>query len=271
MNCQSVPVVIILSGDNLGLLLNLLGLKPPESALDGLDGVLVGLRTRELLYPRVTQLPVEPLSARETARIAQARLGVEQLPEALARLISARAEGNALFAEEIASFLSERGIVRRVVGLDFDQAAVAAALPESVQSLLASRVDRLAPEDRALLQAAAVVGRRFDPDLVAAVAGAGEHTHSSFAAMERLDLIHRVDGSSDYVFKHALVRDGLYNGLLSGPRAALHLKVAENLELRSTHLTEIAEILARHYAESTRNVIGPSTDDRFYESLDFHG
>ena len=58
--------------------------------------------------------------------------------------------------------------------------AVAAALPESVQSLLASRVDRLAPADRNLLQAAAVIGRRFDPDLVSVVCGAsGSLEHPS--------------------------------------------------------------------------------------------
>ena len=114
--------------------------------------------------PRVARLSVEPLSARETSRIAQARLGVDLLPEALAKLIAERAEGNALFAEEIASFLIERGIVRRTApGLDFDPTAAAAALPESVQSLLASRVDRLAPADRNLLQAAAVAAGSSSP------------------------------------------------------------------------------------------------------------
>ena len=300
------------SSENLGLLLNLLGGKAPDGALEGLDGVLIGLRTRELLrrlaqarsqvsptimvfedlhwldsasedllakiiaieeplpllvlhtrrreytppwagLPRVTHLSLEPLSARETARIAEARLGVDHLPEKLAKLIAARAEGNALFAEEIASFLIERGIVSgSAAGLDFDAAAVAAALPESVHTLLASRVDRLAPADRDLLQAAAVVGRRFDPDLVAVVADVGESGPMSFAAMEALDLIHRAEGS-DYVFKHALVRDALYNGLLSGPRAALHLKVAEELERRGgNRLTEIIETLAHHYASTSR-------------------
>jgi hypothetical protein len=299
--------------ENLGLLLNLLGLKPPEGALQGLDGVLIGLRTRELLQqlaqarsrltrlilvfedlhwldsasedllakivaineplqllvlhmrrpeyhppwmgqPHVAFLPMEPLSARETARIAEARLGVDHLPEALAKLIVAKAEGNALFAEEIATFLIERGIVRRsAAGLDFDLVAVAAALPESVQSLLSSRVDRLAPADRNLLQAAAVTGRRFDPDLVAVVGNASGNAEASFAAMEALDLIQRAEASNDYVFKHALVRDALYNGLLSASRSALHLKLAEELERRGgNRLTEIAEVLAHHYVETAR-------------------
>ena len=136
---------------------------------------------------------------------------------------------------------------------DYDPDAVAAALPESVQSLLASRVDRLAPADRNLLQAAAVIGRRFEPDLVSVVCGASGSSERSFAAMEALDLIQRAEGSDDYLFKHALVRDALYSRLLTEPRSALHLKVAEELERRAgNRLTEIAETLAYHYAATTR-------------------
>jgi predicted ATPase len=202
----------------------------------------------------VTHLPLGPLSARETARIAQARIGVEQSSEPLLETIAARAEGNALFAEEIASFLIERGIVHRsAFGLDYDAGAVGAVLPESVQSLLASRVDNLVPADRKLLQAAAVIGRRFDPDPVSAVCGASGSLEASFAATETLDLIQRAEGADDYVFKHALVRDAVYNGLLSAPRSALHLKVAEQLERRNANrLGEIAETLAHHYAATTR-------------------
>jgi class 3 adenylate cyclase len=301
------------SDENLALLLNLLGLPASEGALGGLDGVLIGLRTRDLLKQiieararsaplvlviedlnwldsaseellssvmaiterlrllilltrrvgydppwvgraGVTRLFLEPLSVRETSRIAQARLGVEEVPEALSKLIAAKAEGNALFAEEIGSFLIERGIVRRgAKGLEFDAAAVAGALPESVQSLLASRVDQLAPADRTMLQTAAVVGRRFDPDLVATLSAPEGRGEASFAAVEALDLIRRDPLSSEYLFKHALVREALYNGLLSGPRAALHLRVADELERRGgNRLFEIAESLALHYAAAER-------------------
>ena len=145
---------------NLGLLLHLLGLKVPNGALTGLDGVLIGLRTRELLQQLlearcrlspvvmviedlhwidsvseellgkivdseaklrllvlttrrpeysppwldrsvVTKLPLEPLPIGDIRRLVQARLGVEALPEALARQVTEKAEGNPLFAEEI--------------------------------------------------------------------------------------------------------------------------------------------------------------------------
>ena len=218
------------SARNLGLLLHLLGLKVPDDALVGLDGLLIGLRTRELLQQllearcrlspvvmviedlhwidsvseellgkiidseanlrllllttrrpeyappwldraAVTKLPLEPLPAGDIRRLVQSRLGVDVLPDALARQMTDKAEGNPLFAEEIVSFLNERGVCVRADTLNFDASALAAALPVSVQSLLTARVDRLAPSDRALLQAASVIGRRFDPQLLAAVVG----------------------------------------------------------------------------------------------------
>ena len=178
---------------NLGLLLHLLGLKAPDSALAELDGVLIGLRTRDLLQQLlearcklspvvmviedlhwidsvseellgkivdsesklklllltthrpefappwldravVTQLNLERLPVGDIRRLVQARLGVEVLPEALARPVAEKAEGNPLFAEEIVSFLTERGLLHAKGGkLEFEPGAVAAALPASVQ------------------------------------------------------------------------------------------------------------------------------------------
>jgi predicted ATPase len=217
------------SPQNLGLLLNLLGLKAPNSILAELDGTLIGARTRDLLLqlieeqsrlltvvllledlhwidsasedlllriidrepalplvilhtrrpeyapvwagrPGVVQLHLSPLSSSETLHIAQIRFGVDRLPEPLARLVVEKAEGNALFVEEIARYLMERGTVRRTPsGLGYDAGTVAAALPASVELLLTARVDRLSPEDRNLLQIAAVIGRRFDPQLLSEV------------------------------------------------------------------------------------------------------
>ena len=300
------------SARNLGLLLHLLGLKVPDGALTGLDGLLVGLRTRELFQALlearcrlspvvmviedlhwidsvseevlgkivgsevklrllvlttrrpeyappwldrsvVTKLPLEPLPIGDIRHLVQARLGVEALPEALAREVTEKAEGNPLFAEEMVSYLTERGIVRINGGkLEFDANAVAAALPASVQSLLTARVDRLIGKDRALLQAAAVIGRQFNPQLLGTTV-AEENIDGRLTALQALDLIHRESKSHDYVFKHALVRDALYQSLLSEARTSLHLKIAEEIERRSgNRLVEVAEVLAHHYSQTNR-------------------
>ena len=301
------------SDRNLGLLLHLLGLKVPEGALAGLDGVLIGLRTRELFQqllearcrlspvllviedlhwidsmseevlgaivegetklrllllatrrpeytPRwldqkaVTKLSVEPLVGDHIRHLVQGRLGVEELPEALARQVIEKAEGNPLFAEEIVSFLTERGMLRAAAGkLEFDANAVAAALPGSVQNLLTARVDRLAAKDRALLQAASVIGRRFDPELLATAVGETD-LDARLAAMQALDLVGLAGNSTDYLFKHALVRDALYQSLLTEPRKVLHGKIAAEIERRSgNRLVEVAEVLAHHY-DQTENI-----------------
>jgi hypothetical protein len=297
---------------NLGLLLNLLGLKVPDGALARLDGVLIGLRTRELLQQLlearcaispvlmviedlhwidsvsgevlgkiinseaklrllilatrrpesappwldravVTKLLLEPLPIGDIRRLIRARLGVEAMPEPLAWQVAEKAEGNPLFAEEIASFLSERGIVRITTGkLDFDATVLATALPTSVQSLLIARVDRLAQNDRSLLQAASVIGRRFDPQLLAAAIGETD-VDARLGAMRAFDLVHKDGKTANYAFKHALVRDALYQSLLSDARTALHLKIAEEIERSSgNRLTEVAEILAHHYSQTDR-------------------
>jgi predicted ATPase len=117
---------------------------------------------------------------------------------------------------------------------------------------LTARVDRLAPQNRPLLQAAAVIGRRFDSRLLAAVDG-GSDIEPRLAAMQALDLVHPDGKFGDYAFKHALVRDALYQSLLTGPRTALHLKIAEEVERRNaTRLAEAAETLAHHYGQTDR-------------------
>ena len=274
---MGLTVLGLHSQENLGLMLNLLGLKPPEGALTGLDGVLIGLRTRDLLQhllearcrlslvvlliedlhwidsvseevlgrivdgeallllhtrrPEyeptwleqsvVTKLHLEPLPAGDIRRLIQVRLGVEVLPEALARQVTEKAEGNALFAEEIVSFLTERGVLRVSGGkVEFDASAVAATLPASVQSLLIARVDHLAPQDRTLLQAAAVIGRRFNPELLAVAANSGDNINARLAEMQALDLVYPEAKSRDYSFKHALVRNALYQSRVPSDRSS---------------------------------------------------
>jgi len=302
-----------MSQDNLGLMLNLLGLAPPAGALAGLDGLLIGERTRDLLssllqarsrvspivlviedlhwidaasgdllerivgagvgfralvllsqrpehqpkwlgQPHLSQLSLEPLPAAQIRRLVSSRLGLPELPDALARTLIERSEGNALFAEELVSYLNERGALTiGDGGVQYDRSAIASALPLSLQSLLAARVGRLSPERRAVLQAASVIGRRFDPDLLAAVIDSAGEVGAALADMEELDLAHPVASINEFEFKHALVLDAVYQSLLTEPRRLLHFRIAKEVERRSgNRLLEVAETLAHHYGQAAR-------------------
>ena len=298
------------STENLALLFNLLELDVPPGALDGMDGVLIGLRTRDLLpallaercrgthvvilledihwidgasaelllrlvegggqpnlmiiqtrrplheppwcnRPPVTTLRLEPLAIDEIGDTVRAQLGVAELPDTLVRQLDERAGGNPLFAEELLNSLLHHGALR-VTGdwVEYDDEIGLTALPESLQGLLTARMDRLEPKDRALLQVAATIGRRFDPGLLASIVGLMD----SGAALQRLQTQGIVDcepGSSGYAFRHALMRDTVYHSLLSDRRMALHLAVARALENRHAgRLSEIAQTLAHHYART---------------------
>jgi predicted ATPase len=103
-----------------------------------------------------------------------------------------------------------------------------------------------------LLQAASVIGRRFDPQLLAAIGMTD--VDARLTAMQALDLVHLERKSDDCAFKHALVRDALYQSLLTEARAALHLKIGEEIERRSgNRLAEVAEVLAHHYSQTERS------------------
>jgi class 3 adenylate cyclase/tetratricopeptide (TPR) repeat protein len=297
------------SPQSYGLLLNMIGLKPPDGALAGLDGVLIGLRTREMLQrllaarcrrsqvalliedvhwidraseevlnriarddaslgllilhtrrpeyqppwsggPRVTALRLDPLSAGDIQRLVQTRLGVEAIPEPLARIVTEKADGNALFAEEIVSFLVERDVLRVSGGaLEFDLGQTTTVLPASIQLLLTARVGSLAADDRKVLQVASVIGRSFDYELLAALVGPSRDLMPHLAAAEAADLLRYDSAAHDFSFKHALLRDALYDSMLASRRAELHLRVARELERRrANQLIEVAEILAHHYS-----------------------
>lgn len=301
------------SPENLGLMLNLLGLEPPKGALDGLDGVLIGLRTRELLplllqekckqgpvilliedahwidsasedllrnviengrqknlliiqtrrpeylpswrnRPGVKTIPLAPLEADDITYLAQTRLGVDVLPEDLNAQLTERAGGNPLFGEELLSFLLDEGTLRIDAGKAcFDAGQSEGELPIGMRGLLAARVERLQPRDRALLQAASVIGRRFDPGLLSQLIENPNDTGAALLRLQSMDVIYREPNSSDYIFKHVLLRDSVYQSLVTKRRAALHLAIAQALELRnSNRLQEVAETLAHHFGHTAR-------------------
>ncbi len=181
------------------------------------------------------------LSDDETARIVMGALEQPLLPAETQAAVLARAGGNPLYAEQYARMLAE--------GLD-----TAAELPETVQGIIAARLDLLPSEEKALLQNAAVLGRVFWPGALTAIGSdAGEGVEERVNALVRKEFVRRdrrssLSGETEYLFAHGLVRDVAYAQIPRGARAEKHRRVAEWIEtLSPDRAADRVEMLAHHY------------------------
>ena len=184
-------------------------------------------------------LSIGALSDEETAVLLQRLLDRPVLDAEAQQAVLQRAEGNPLYAEEYARMLAERD------GGDLP-------LPETVQGLIAARIDGLAPEEKTLLQNASVIGKVFWPGALP------ESSERTFHALERKEFIRRdrrssIAGETQYAFLHALVRDVAYGQIPRAERAEKHRRVAEWLSsLAGDRSEDHAEMLAHHYHEALR-------------------
>jgi class 3 adenylate cyclase/tetratricopeptide (TPR) repeat protein len=182
-------------------------------------------------------LSIAALSNDETAVLLQRLLDRPVLDADAQQAVLQRAEGNPLYAEEYARMLAEHE------GGDLP-------LPETVQGLIAARIDALAADEKALLQDASVIGKVFWPG---ALPGADERT---LHALERKEFIRRdrrssIAGETQYAFLHALVRDVAYSQIPRAERAEKHRRAAEWLaSLAGDRTEDHAEMLSHHYREA---------------------
>jgi class 3 adenylate cyclase/tetratricopeptide (TPR) repeat protein len=192
---------------------------------------------------RSTAIEVEPLGPEDSRALADALIAEHDLPFDVAESVLRRAEGNPLFVEET---------VRMLV---HDEAG--GGIPDTLQALIAARIDRLAHDEKVVLQRAAVIGRVFWQ-------GALEQLTPDTSRLDKLlqGLLLRdfvvperrstISGERAYRFKHVLIRDVAYSGLTKSARAELHARFAdwlhertgeELLEIRAYHLDQAVALL----------------------------
>jgi tetratricopeptide (TPR) repeat protein len=182
----------------------------------------------------VLTLALSPLGDEDAARLIAGVLDRAVLPADTQAALLERAGGNPLYAEQFALLYLERG------SDDFP-------LPETVHGVIAARLDTLAPEEKTLLQDAAVVGRTFwsgalpaDPNIAQVLHGL---ERKEFVRGERQS---SVAGEEEYAFLHVLVRDVAYSQIPRGQRARKHQRTAEWIESLGRP-QDHAELLAHHY------------------------
>ncbi|MEO1292299.1 MAG: AAA family ATPase, partial [Pseudomonadota bacterium] len=191
----------------------------------------------------VTNIDLVPLADEAIRRLTEAGLS-RPVTDALADLITGKSEGNPLMAEEIARTLRQGGrLVEQGGRIGLALGDSGSLLSGNLEQLVLSRVDRLAPARKAALQTASVIGRDFSEGLLARVLGVDPDTAG---IAERPGLIED-RGEGRWRFSHALVRDAVYNSLLSAQREAAHRAVGEAIEAGPGPGAETYASLALHF------------------------
>jgi class 3 adenylate cyclase len=213
----------------------------------GVPLLVVGTARPELLTrrpdwgggkPNSLTVSLSPLSDDDTAQLLHELLG-SVLPADTQVELLGRAGGNPLYAEEFARILRDRGELGE--------------LPETVQGLIAARLDLLGDGQKALLQDAAVIGKRFWAGTLGALAERAD-LESALHELERKEFIRRersssVADESEYAFRHLLVRDVAYGQIPRAQRAEKHLAAARWIEALGRREDQ-AEMLAHHYLQA---------------------
>jgi len=208
----------------------------------------------------VSSVTLEPLSREDAERLIGFLLKVEELPEAVRARILERAEGNPFFLEEIVRQLIDGGMIVhernrwRAAGNIGN-----VEIPDTVQGVLAARIDLLETTEKRALQRAAVVGRVFWPEPVGRLLnGDRERLRDTLDRLEERELVRSqltssIEGEPEFIFKHILTRDVAYESLPRRDRATAHSAVAEWIESTTGERRgEFAELLAYHYEAAHR-------------------
>jgi class 3 adenylate cyclase/tetratricopeptide (TPR) repeat protein len=198
-----------------------------------------------------TQLRLDPLPPESAEALLGALLGADAGLDALKRLLVARTEGNPFFLEESVRSLVERTVLAGERGdYRLAQPLTSTQVPATVQAVLAARIDRLAPEDKRLLQSAAVIGKDVPFVLLQAIAELHEETlRQGLAGLQAAEFLYETSLFPDleYTFKHALTHEVAYGSLLHERRHAVHGQIVAAIEtLYPDRLAEHVERLGHH-------------------------
>jgi class 3 adenylate cyclase/tetratricopeptide (TPR) repeat protein len=227
----------------------------------GVPLLVVGTARPELLERRpgwgggkrnAATISLTPLEDDETGELVAELMGWTELPAALRQSLLARAGGNPLYAEQYVRMLDERG------NEDLP-------MPETVQGLIAARLDALTVEEKALLQDAAVLGKVFWLGAVTAIGGSDRLTAEQLLhLLERKEFVQRarrasVAGETEYAFRHVLVQDVAYNQIPRASRAEKHRLAAQWISGLG-RVEDHADLLAHHYLAALELARAAGTD-----------
>ena len=203
--------------------------------------------------PGMLSISLTPLRDDSIAALYGELLGPAAFPPELLRPLVELADGIPLYAQEYVRMLRDSGALRQADHAWVMESGNQLPMPDSVHAVIANRLDLLDPGERAVLQAAAVVGQRFWPSAVAAALNIGvDVVERSLRSLEQRDLVREQPDSTmadepEYSFRHMLVSDVCLERLPHAERIARHTRTADWLDARvDSRGTEVAEVVAHH-------------------------
>jgi class 3 adenylate cyclase/tetratricopeptide (TPR) repeat protein len=204
-----------------------------------------------------SKIGVDQLSMPTSVELVHAILEGDEVAPELRELILSRAGGNPLFVEELTCSFLENGSIRKK---DHQYALTRKAseiqVPDTIQAIIAARIDRVEENLKRIMQMASVIGREFSFRLLQTIMGMREELKSQLLNLQGLEFISeiRLFPELEYIFKHALTQEVAYSSLLQKRRREIHEKIGAAIEaLYPDRLEEYCELLAYHYRRSDNN------------------
>jgi class 3 adenylate cyclase/tetratricopeptide (TPR) repeat protein len=201
-----------------------------------------------------TKIGVDQLDMSSSGDLVKAILEEGAVAPELRQLILNRSAGNPLFMEEFTHALVENGSIQKRDNQYFLTGnPEAIKVPDTIQGIIASRLDRLEDNLKRTMQVASVIGRDFAFKILQTITGMKNELKSNLLNLQGLEFIYEKNlfPELEYIFKHALTQEVAYNSLLQKRRQEIHEKIGNAIEkLYAERLEEYLEMLAYHYSKS---------------------
>jgi len=199
------------------------------------------------------EIRLQDLSPSEAQDMMESLLKTKAIPLELRRFIQEKVEGNPFYLEEVINSLIEsETLARDNNGWRLTRPISESDIPSTIHGVIAARLDRLEKETKWILREASVIGRAFLYKILKKITELKEHMDRCLSGLERLDLIRTksLEPDLEYVFKHALTQETVYNGVLKKERRAIHERIALVMEeLFHDRLPEFYETLPFHFKQ----------------------
>jgi len=203
------------------------------------------------------EIHLRELSPSESQSMVESLLKTDTIPKELQRFIENKVEGNPFYLEEaINSLIESNFLVSENDGWKISGPVTESEISATIQGVISARVDRLDQGSKQILQEASVIGRSFYYDIVKKITELKDNIDKCLSGLERFDLIKTksIQPYLEYIFKHALTQEVVYNGLLKKERREIHERIGYVIEeLFKDRLPEFYETLAFHFKNGHSN------------------